>query len=452
MLIEVLVSAVILVMVSLAVFSTLDKTDQAAGLQQKRSIAANYAQSELERIRSLPVEDIAALRGTRTVTRDGIDYSYTVVAKWISDDGDDEPKCTSRSGGLDFMRTTVTVGWEGMGKAKPVTYTSLFTPTAGAGGDTGSVSVRLVNRNGDPVAGVGVTLDGPSTYTEATNKNGCVVFGFVPASLDYKVKFSRLGYVNADSVNTVTDAVTVTAKETTKLEYLYDSGGFTKATFKTRKSSNWNDGLQATYPAAFQMFHAEQNNPGKTVNLSGSQDSWDGSPTGTSTPWFPFTTPYSIYAGNCTKNTPPSTLRWNNGGNNDDALKMVNISPLATQPVGTIQLPAVNVKVYSGRVSAPGGLITQDATVSYNAECGVFWNRKLVNGVVTDPGVPYSANLKICVRVGNLNAYLRTPAIFKSDKDWQEVSFYMTTDASNPNTTFRPGISPDVNNCFLQAA
>ncbi|MBJ7470700.1 MAG: hypothetical protein JHD16_05335, partial [Solirubrobacteraceae bacterium] len=226
MIIEVLVSALILVMVSLAVFSTLENSDKAAGNQQRRALAANFVQSELERIRSLPVEDIAAMRGVRTVTRDGIEFYVTTTAKWVTD-GDDEPKCESRSGGLDYMRTTVSISWKGMGQAKPISFTSLFTPTAGAGGDTGSVSVHLLNRNGGPVPNVAVTLDGPSTYTETTNKNGCVVFAFVPESLDYEVRFQRAGFVNEQSISAVKEATTVTARETTKLQFLYDSGGFT---------------------------------------------------------------------------------------------------------------------------------------------------------------------------------------------------------------------------------
>lgn len=466
MIVEVLVSAVILVMVSLAVFATLDKTDAAAGTQQRRAQAANFAQSELERIRSLPVEDIAALRGTRTVVRDGIDYTYKFAAKWVSDDENDEPQCTSRSGGLDYMRTTVTISWEGMGNADPVSYTSLFTPTAGAGGDTGSVSVHLVNRDGNPVVGVGITLDGPSTYTETTNKNGCVVFGFVPASLDYELRFSRAGYVNADSVNIVKDALTVTAKETTKLQYLYDSGGFTKVSFKTRVSGTmtastpYNERYRPTHPAALQMFHAEQNTPGKTVPLSGNDDDWDGSPSGTPTPWFPFKSPYAIYAGNCTKNTPPTSMRFQDPDNGpQDALKMVNISPMATQPTGTVQLPAVNVRFVTGGPGSPPNNGIVGADVSYLAECGVMWNRKTVGeqtspfkitaGSVADPGVPYSANLKICMRWNGRNSYLKpTNPLLASNKDWQEVTFYENPGNLGPNTLWKTGPASD---CFQPA-
>lgn len=433
MIVEVLVSAIILVMVSLAVFSSLDSADKAAGTQQRRAMAANFAQSELERIRSLPVEDIAALRGVRTVKRDNINYTYTVDAKWISDGGD-EPQCTSRTGGLDYMRITVKIAWEGMGKAKAVSFTSLMTPTAGAGGDNGSVSVHLINRLGAPVSGVGVTLDGPSTYTGTTNENGCVIFAFIPASLDYTLKFSRAGYVNADSEPIVTDNLTVTARETTKLQYVYDSGGYTSMTFRTYKQGQANTGQEPdigdmipTRPAAFQMFHAEQINPGKTIALSGTVDSWNGFSNGPNpTPFFPFTTPYQVYAGNCSKNIAPSATA-----------SGVNIAPLVNQGTGFVKLPAVSVVVRDGTGSPAGptaGNAVSGATVMYDAECGVRWSRSTdSNGRVTDHGVPYAKSMKVCALTSNKKLVYEYP-IDAYTRRYQEIVLYANANTAAPNT------------------
>ncbi|MDO9352071.1 MAG: hypothetical protein Q7T55_00155, partial [Solirubrobacteraceae bacterium] len=101
-LVEVLVSAALLILVGLSVFTTLDQSDKLAGQQVRRAMAANMAQSELERIRSLPIEDVANLRGTKTVvpdaTRPADKYYLTSSSKWVTD-GSDEPDCTTRSGG-----------------------------------------------------------------------------------------------------------------------------------------------------------------------------------------------------------------------------------------------------------------------------------------------------------------------------------------------------------------
>jgi type II secretory pathway pseudopilin PulG len=382
--VEVLVSAVILVTVSLAVFLTLDNADKAAGNQQRRTLAANFAQSELERIRSLPVEDVAAARGTRTLTFEGIEYEETILAKWVTD-GSDEPECSTRTGGLDYLRTTVTLKWKGMGTAKPVKMTSFYTPPAGAGGgDTGSVSVHITDRNGGPVSGIGVTLDGPATdFSEATNANGCVVFGFVPAMPSgYSVKFSRSGFVDGDSNPNVVDPIGVTEGETTKLQYDFDRGGFTKVTFRTRARGT----ELVTKPERVQFFNAAQPTPPKTFALNQTTDTWDGS----SIPLFPFTSAYAVYAGNCQANAVPAT--------NADA-KFVNITPNVFQNTGVVYLPALDVTVRYGTPGAPGAVV-DNAMVMYDpASCAPQYRRytKLdATGQLADPGFPYAATGLIC--------------------------------------------------------
>ena len=48
LLVEVMVSALLLVVASLAIMTALDKSDALAGNQQKRTMAANIAQAELD--------------------------------------------------------------------------------------------------------------------------------------------------------------------------------------------------------------------------------------------------------------------------------------------------------------------------------------------------------------------------------------------------------------------
>lgn len=395
--IEVLVSALILVTVSLAVFLTLDNADKAAGNQQRRALAANFAQSELERLRSLPVEDIAASRGTRTV-KDGpsavasdrdnikVEFYETITAKWVTD-GKDEPECSSRGGGLDYLRLTVEVGWKGQGNAKNVKTTSYYTPPAGAGGgDTGSMSVYLTDRNGDGLEGVDVTADGGSDFTETTNKKGCVVFGFIPAG-NYRVKFSRAGYVDGDSNPTVDFGATVTGGDTLKLQFDYDRGGFTSATFNTNVPRRGLRGFtqpQASNPNQVQFFNAAQPTPPKAFAMSGSTSTWDG----TNVPLFPFTSKYAVYAGNCQANIPTALNA-----------KFVNISPGAFQGTGAVSLPALDVRVMSGSSFGTPGSPVANALVRYYPGCGEPWIGKTENdtnpvtgGYMADPGFPYTAS------------------------------------------------------------
>jgi hypothetical protein len=402
--IEILVSAIILVTVSLAVFSTLSNADTAAGNQQVRSLAANLAQSKIESVRSLPVEDIQGLPATSTVRQDNRDYTINLVTKWVSD-GQDEPECTSQTGGVDYMRITVSVTWNGMGRqTRPVSLTSLFTPTQGSGGgDTGSVSVHLTDRNGDPTVGVPVSLTGTPSYSAVTNVNGCVVFAFIPA-VQYTVSFQKAGYVNENSINAPTDTVTVTGGETSKLAYTYDNAGYSKATFKTHFNALGDD--RPTSPFQLGLFHAGRTSGSPLIiDQSGLSDtdrmSWT---PGTTTPLFPFSTPYAVFGGQCATNVVPA------GNPNQTG---VNISPGATQNAGTVWLPSLDVIVRDGSSLASPGNIVPNATVQFDSGCGV-WTRYTINapatqilpsntayglvypGHLADTGFPYAPNGKVC--------------------------------------------------------
>lgn len=421
--VEVLVSAVILLTVSLAVFLTLSNADKVAGNQQKRALAANFAQSELERIRSLPVEDVAASRGTRTVTVKGITYNVNVVAKWVSD-GSDEPQCSTRSGGLDYLRTTVTVSWPDMGKAKAVKLTSFYTPPAGAGGgDTGSVSVQITDRNGGPVSNVGVTLDGPTDFNEVTNVNGCVVFGFVPAMpTGYKIKFSRAGYVDGGSNPNIEDEVAVTAGETNKLQYDFDRGGFTKVTFRTRAR-----GVELpTKPERVQFFNAAQpSGTPKTFAINQASDEWDGS----SIPLFPFTSPYAVYAGNCKANAVPGT--------NPNA-KFVNITPNVFQNTGVVYLPAIDVTVRYGTPGAPGAVVNKAMVMYDPAGCTPLYRRYTKEdgtGQLEDPGFPYAATGLICAAGPGANGrrIVRNQANVNFGVNGTQITLFLNDTGNKPN-------------------
>ncbi len=432
--VEVLVSAVILVTVSLAVFLTLDNADEVAGNQQKRTLAANFAQSELERIRSLPVEDVAKQRGTRTVTFQDVTYTETIVAKWVTD-GSDEPECSTRSGGLDYLRTTVTVSWKGMGNAKPVSMTSFYTPPAGAGGgDTGSASVRITDRNGAPVPNISVSLDGPEDFTETTNANGCVVFGFIPASTNpgYDVKFSRAGFVDGDSNTNVSSNIQVVGGETTKVQFDYDRGGFTSVQFKTRRNGNELD----TRPLRLQLFNAGQPNPAKAIDLgpSGAQ-SWNGS----AVPLFPFTSPYAVFAGNCQANAVPAGA-W---------ARYVNISPGTFQNTGIVYLPALDVTVRSGTPGAPGPVVS-GARVQFDPGCTPIYERVTnASGQLDDPGFPYAPSGKgvICAMTNGPAPGGRRVARAQANVNFDGTALTLFL---NDPTTSKPGgyVAGSQTSCF----
>lgn len=383
LLVEVMVSAAILIMVSLSVFSMLDQGDKFAGGNQKRAIAANIAQAEIERVRSLPIEDVARLAGTRTITEAGANYSLTATAKWVTDN-QDEPDCTSRSGGLDYMRLSTSVSWPNMGNAKPVRLSTIVTPSSRSSSSSmGSLSVYVRDADNAGVSNLLITLDGATDFADPTNVNGCVVFPFIPAG-NYTLKFSRVDWVDGDSVEEISQPVSVGGGLTTKVQYMYDWGGTTRTNFVTGKPGAVSDGSGTvpSRPNAFSLFNGDQTRGAKIIELNGTTDVWDGRTDNTRL--FPSLDPYAIYAGTCQGNAPT-------GGQTPT---YVNIPRNAHQNAGPTRVPALDFVVYDGTAGSPGNKI--QATVVVNSGCGADYREQTnasgaLQGRLSDPGFPFSA-------------------------------------------------------------
>src|SRR3954471_3142660 len=81
-LIEVMVSALIVAIVSVGVLAGIDASSATTGSNKARGIAASMAQDDQERLRSMQPDDLAALRfQSRTVTVDGVNYTVTSDAR-----------------------------------------------------------------------------------------------------------------------------------------------------------------------------------------------------------------------------------------------------------------------------------------------------------------------------------------------------------------------------------
>lgn len=373
MLIELLVSATILVILVLGIFSALDTSESRAGDQQKRTVAANMAQAELERVRALPIQDVARLSNPKTLTEGGISYTVRTTSTWVTDGGD-EPQCTTRSGGMDYMRATTTVRWAGMrASEKPISMTTLFTPTAGAGRlEAGSLSVLIVNRDGAGRSGITVRIVGSETFAGTTNSNGCVTFPFVPAG-DYRLKFGVPGYVDGDGNQDIDEAVSVGQGQTNKVQYLYDQGGsfqFNLVTFRTAGSNRSN--RVPTRPRWISFF-ANQPSGAKVVDIGSASSYSDRTRL-----FFPFQSSYAIYAGSCSGATGSSP-------------RYASASRGVHQMVTDVIVPSLDVTVvdYNGPVA--------NAEVSVQTSCGTYVRTTDSDGRLADPGFPWTSAADVCV-------------------------------------------------------
>ncbi len=148
-LIEVMVSAVLLVILALSTLSVIDRSQATSSNNRSRDVAAQLAQSEQDVIRQMPITALAGGYHTVNVpTKVGeITYSVSSDADWVTDSGG--AVTCSTSGRVAYLRSTSTVTWPGMGSIKPVTADAIVDPgVAALGANKGALTVLLTKADG----------------------------------------------------------------------------------------------------------------------------------------------------------------------------------------------------------------------------------------------------------------------------------------------------------------
>src|SRR3954453_14555579 len=176
-LLEVIVSAAVLAIVAVAVLAGIDGAQSSTGREKSRSVAANLAEQDQERMRSLQVDSLADYSDTRTVNVDGSDFTIASAGTWVRDDTGGTVSCQNNSKQADYLQITSTVTNPSIGtRTNPVTISSLVAPSVASSSTPGSPAVQVNDRDGIGVPGLMVAIDGPSSDSTATNDSGCAVF------------------------------------------------------------------------------------------------------------------------------------------------------------------------------------------------------------------------------------------------------------------------------------
>jgi hypothetical protein len=204
--IEVLVSAVVLLILSMATLSLLDGAQATSQNQASRSVASSLAHSDLDRVRQMKLETVEGLDEARDEVVNGITFHIATRADWTSD-SNTVINCTSTdANGGQYLRISSTVTWPGMKAIQPVAAESIMTPRAGdLDPRFGSLAVQVQDHDGKPLAGTLVEVQGQSMTTGPT---GCVTFGRLIEG-DSTLKWMQSGYVTQASTSPGTDDVTI---------------------------------------------------------------------------------------------------------------------------------------------------------------------------------------------------------------------------------------------------
>ena len=379
-LIEVMVSAALLLVVASGVLSGIEGPAKTATKNETRSQAADLAQQDQERLRSMSFSSLVGYTQTTPITVGGVTYSRYSSAIWIHDNGDPD-SCNTQSNAStgDYLKITSRVT-PPAGGGPPVQVDSLMAAPPGQYSNKGTLAVLLTDESDQPVVGQNVSITGPVNMTVPTNSIGCAVFGAVDRG-NYTATFSRTGWVDPAADPTPTLVTSVTANTATIVPHRWAPAGRINVSVDTQ--------VGVAAPVA---------SPAKAVMVSNS-----GIPTGTltfpapATPAqgvssfaldvFPFLSGYNVWAGSCATNDPTFFSR---------------PAQTATPPPGgavgvTVRQPAINATVT--RNGSPW--VAHVVVTNTDANCGTKFTSfttstgKMAPAGYPGPGFPYG-NYRFC--------------------------------------------------------
>jgi Tfp pilus assembly protein PilV len=315
-LMEVIVSAAVLVIVVMGVLAGLDAATSTAGANKARTVAATLAEKDQERLRGMRIPDIDKMNTAPYDVKVGnVTYHVVSNAVWVVDASGEQLGCTLSKDQASYMRITSTVTSPITGnKVKPVVISSIVAPQVGAS-SSGSLAVQVKGAAGQPIPGVTVTAVGPKPVdAETTNDLGCAVFGELTAGT-YGVTLAKPGYVDKEGTLNPSNDASVTVGTTSTIEFAYDAAASVTLNVKSQPSI-LSEPAKSVVAANGELGGGLRTfGPNPSSVISALNDTFGSPsvtyPSGTAftlTNLFPFVNGYTFYSGGCTGNDPAKQI------------------------------------------------------------------------------------------------------------------------------------------------
>lgn len=388
-LVEVIVSAVLVVLFASGTMFAIQSAQRTSAEERHRATAHGIAQEDQARMRAFQISDLSNYNESREV--EGGDGSYTVNSRAdFVTDATGTASCEQNTASADYIRISSTVTWPSIGSRPPVVIQSIVAPPNGTiAANRGALAIAVKGGAGQPIPEIGLSGSGAGSFSGSTSENGCVIFGNLPAG-SYTVSVNAPGYVDKDGKSPGSVTAGVVELSTNTLALQLDLPGAVNVSFTTLKGGQlvtssaqslvaFNTGMTSA-----QIF--ESNQVAATLTAS---------------PLFPFSSPDTIYAGECEANNPNPDNE--TGGPGEAAQASVNVTPGSTSSA-TVQLPALNLRVSDGTGASDPGSPIEGANV-FITDIGCAAEGKTVvhdrqtngSGELADPGLPWGT-YDVCVQ------------------------------------------------------
>jgi Tfp pilus assembly protein PilV len=373
-LIEVLISALVIVLVVVATLSGLNNANHATSLDRERSQADALAQQDEDQLHSEPVAKLSELSEThevlaQEVTTGGTRYKIESTAQYKVD-STGTASCTSSTAKADYIETTSTVSWPGITKKSYVVETGIVSPPADS-----ALIVQVLGASGEAVPKMTVEASGPSTITTETSADGCAILAVNPG--EYSLNVHRAGYVDQYGYTEsskdphYSSSFYVIAESTAKRSFQFAPAGAIEAKFTGANSEGdvfvaFNALTTIKEFGKFEYYHATEN---------------------TGAILFPFASKYTVYSGTCEADLPTS--------NGQESNPEVEVKPGATSVVN-VPVAAINIGVNSGTKAAPGTSLSSFTGTLEDTGCKTVRKFTATTGVLPQPGMPFGT-YSLCV-------------------------------------------------------
>jgi type II secretory pathway pseudopilin PulG len=338
-LIEVLVSAAVVVLVSAGTFGLLQAMTRASAEQRHGSQAFAVAQEDQARLRSMQLVALSNLSESREIKLAGTTFTVRSTGVFINNKTA-ALSCDGENISADYAQVTSVVTWPGAASSERAVLRSLVSPTINSiNSQNGTLTVQVTNEKKEPKAGIDLKA---GVYSAETDANGCATFPDLPSgtvTLKSYGEDRNLVTPNSVYVQETTAGVGAGAAKVAKLTY--DSPGTVPVKFKYRVGS------KAEYKPAFVdsvvAFHSVMKEARTLGDPGGPRlekvDAY---------PLFPFTSPYTLYPGSCSANDPGA------GSGQGSAI----VPAGKTSGELELQVPALEVTVKEGSKVIKGAKVT----------------------------------------------------------------------------------------------
>ncbi|MFL5885253.1 MAG: hypothetical protein ACJ77M_09305, partial [Thermoleophilaceae bacterium] len=233
------------------------------------------------------------------------------------------------------------------------------------------------------VQGMAVNLIGPPTFSAPTDQNGCAYFGNIQGATPYTINASLVGYTTPSWTASINDGpFTPPAGSVAIKQYLYDRA----ASVNVRVDTKLANGTTPAETAEFVTFQ-HPSIPGTGIVQLGSTGVQ--ASTFSSSLAFPFTSPYSVYAGKCVGANPALY-------NSTNPTQQFQLDPGNPYNL-TVRKPALNVKVVdlsNNPLSGANVRVTPNTSALTGGDpsmtgCSSYTFTTNAQGLIDDPSVPY---------------------------------------------------------------